>query len=69
MKDSEKNELIEAIGKLIESDPNVQPIAYETLNLMDLQTLQSIKANLMQSKNSRSFEGWYDELSSKCSKD
>jgi len=69
MEDAEKNELIEQIGVLVESDPDATPIAYETLNIMDLKTLQSIKNDLEKSKKSRSYEGWFDELARTCSKD
>jgi len=69
MEDSEKNELIELIGALVESDPDATPIAYEILNIMDIKTLQSIKNDLEKSKKSRSYEGWFDELVRTCSKD
>lgn len=69
MESSEKDELILAIGELVESDPNATPISYETLNIMDTQTLQSIKSDLEKSKNSRSYEGWFDELARTCKKD
>ena len=69
MEVSEKNELIVAIGELVESDPDATPIAYETLNIMDIQTLQSIKTDLEKSKKSRSYEGWFDELTRTCGKD
>ena len=69
MEDTEKNELIELIGALVESDPDATPIAYEILNIMDIKTLQSIKNDLEKSKKSRSYEGWFDELARTCSKD
>lgn len=65
----EKKELIAAIGELVESDPNATPTAYETLEIMDLETLQNIKSDLERSKNSRSYEGWFDELARTCKKD
>jgi len=69
MEDTEKNELIELIGALVESDPDATPITYETLNIMDTKTLQSIKNDLEKSKKTRSYEGWFDELARTCSKD
>jgi hypothetical protein len=69
MEQSQKDELIVAIGELVESDPNATPLAYETLGIMDIKTLQSIKSDLERAKNSRSYEGWFDELARTCSKD
>ncbi|NLC27491.1 MAG: hypothetical protein GX780_01810 [Campylobacteraceae bacterium] len=64
-----KQDLIDIIGILVESDPNSTPISYDNLNLMDEETLEKIKANLERTKSNRSHEGWLDELAKTCSKD
>jgi len=60
----EKEELIQEIAKLIESDPNAVPLNLTLLDILSYEELVSVKNNLLKSKENRSAENdqWFDEL-------
>ncbi len=60
----EKEELIQEIAKLIESDPNAVPLNLTLLDILSHEELVSVKNNLLKSKENRSAENdqWFDEL-------
>ncbi len=60
----EKEELIQEIAKLVESDPNAIPLNLTLLDILSYEELVSVKNNLLKSKENRSAENdqWFDEL-------
>ena len=60
----EKEELIQEIAKLVESDPNAIPLNLTLLDILSYEELVSVKSNLLKSKENRSAENdqWFDEL-------
>lgn len=68
MDDSDtKKVLIEAIEKLIESDPSATPTPLALLDLLEIEDLIGVEQSLLKSKANRSKENdkWFDELCKK----
>jgi predicted HTH transcriptional regulator len=59
-----KEELIEEIAKMIESDPDATPMELSVLEFLSEEDLTSVLKNLYKSKESRSEqnEEWFKEL-------
>lgn len=59
-----KEELIKEIEKMIESDPNAEPMELNVLEFLTEEDLKSVLKNLYKSKESRSEqnEEWFKEL-------
>jgi len=62
-----KDELIEEIAKMIESDPLATPMELSILEFLSEEELVSVLKNLYKSKENRSAENdiWFDELCKK----
>lgn len=62
-----KEELIQEIAKMIESDPNATPMELSILEFLSEEELSSVLKNLYKSKDNRSQENdiWFDELCKK----
>ena len=65
--DKPKNELIQEIAKMIESDPLAKPMELNILEFLSEEELMSVLKNLYTSKENRSAENdiWFDELCKK----
>ena len=59
-----KEELIQEIAKMVESDPNATPMELSILEFLSEEELSSVLKNLYTSKENRSAENdiWFDEL-------
>lgn len=59
-----KEELIKEIAKMVESDPNAEPMELNVLEFLTEEDLKSVLKNLYKSKESRSEqnEDWFKEL-------
>lgn len=68
MEQEEKEAVIGEIAQLIESDPNATVLEYAVLKTMELQDLLSVRDSLLRTKQTRSYEAWYEELSWRCGK-
>lgn len=62
-----KEEIIQEIAKMIESDPNATPMQLNILECLSEEELLSILKNLYRSKENRSAENeeWFNELCKK----
>lgn len=62
-----KEELIQEIAKMIESDPLAIPMELSILEFLSEEELASVLKNLYKSKDNRSAENdvWFDELCKK----
>jgi hypothetical protein len=62
-----KEELIQEIAKMVESDPNATPMELSILEFLSEEELSSVLKNLYKSKENRSAENdiWFDELCKK----
>lgn len=62
-----KEELIQEIAKMIESDPDAIPMELSILEFLSEDELSSVLKNLYKSKDNRSQENdiWFDELCKK----
>ncbi|MBE0497302.1 MAG: hypothetical protein IBX45_12860 [Campylobacterales bacterium] len=69
MENPSKTELAQEIARLIESDPQATPMAYDVLMVMEEADLVTIRDNLERTKRTRNNEAWYDELVQKCGKE
>lgn len=65
-----KEEIIKEIARLIESDPESEPMSLDLLGFMDEPDLLTIREGLLRNKANRPQEhqAWFDELVDKCSK-
>lgn len=65
-----KEEIIDQIAQLIESDPEAEPMSLDLLGFMDAPDLITIRDGLLKNKANRpkEHEAWFDELVDKCSK-
>lgn len=63
----EKQAIINAIEKLIESDPTAAADSYSMLDFLEMEDLLSMQKMLLKSKENRSIENdiWFDELCKK----
>lgn len=64
---TQKDELLEQIAQLIESDPEATPMSLEIMDYMSEEELSSILSNLQRAKDNRSKdnEEWFQELCKK----
>ena len=65
-----KEEIVQEIAVLIESDPEAEPMSLDILDFMDEEDLLKIRDGLLKHKAARPQEhkAWFDELVDKCSK-
>jgi len=68
MTQEEKEAVIREVAQLIESNPNATPLEYAVLATMEPQDLLSVRDGLLRTKQTRSHEAWYEELSWRCGK-